>query len=253
MPDPIIPTTTTTTSQAPATQEDKAPGGAPDWKAAFTEAKETRDQFKARLHSTESELAKYKQAEAQRTAEQQATAEQQEKQRLESEGKYREILSTTERKYQDELAKTKATLHGRLVPIAIQAAAAQIEHLSKEALADLPMLLRDHIAVDETGEVYARNEKGHKAVDEKLNPVSVPDYIRQFVAARPYLLVDGMPKSHGASGSGSPVKATYEQALSDASLMKQWEATDPAGLAAAQKAYYSPASIVARAKAKQRK
>jgi hypothetical protein len=133
--------------------------------------------------------------------------------------------------------------------MAIKSAAAKIPNLATESIDDLPSLLRDRISLDpETMEVFVKGPDGKPLVDERLTPVPVEKFISDWVGTKPYLLIDAMPRRHGQS-AGSGKKFSIEQAVNDTAMYESWKAEDPDGLAAAEKAYWSPQAAKARIQA----
>jgi hypothetical protein len=170
--------------------------------------------------------------------------------KLEEAGKYQEALKLQEQKFAEKYGKVTQTIGSRLVPMAIQNAAAKIENLTKEAIDDLPSMLRDRLAVNpETLEVFVVGPDNKQLVDEKLQPVSVASYIEGFVKSRPYLLVSSMPNRHNATGDKG--KPTLDEIKNDPNKMMEWAKADPNGLQEAIKANFSPAEIVKRAREQQ--
>ena len=248
MPDPV--TTTPPASTEPTKAPDLAPRGIP-WPQAFEEIKAERDVIKTKLKEMDAELAKFRAAEDARKAEQAKLDEQNQRKTLEEQGKYREALEQTDKKWQAQLQTYKSNVTSKLLPLAIQTAAAKIPNLTVEALRDLPKLLSDSIAVDEqTLEVYVKGEDGEPMVDEKLNQVNIDKFLTRFVSERPYLLVDGMPVRHGqAAGKGNSAMS-YDQVVNDPKAQKEWEAIDPEGFRKAEQEYWSPLAATKRAKGK---
>ena len=228
-------------SKEPASKPtDLAPGGKP-WKEALDEVVSSRDALKEKARAYEAELGKYK-AEAQVRAQAESVkSDEIQRKQLEEQGKYQEALRTTETKWKGQLDVVRATAAARLVPLAIQTAAGQIQNLTPEATKDLPALLRDRIAIDEnTLELYVKGPDGKPLMDDKLNPVGVEAYVQSFVAERPYLMTDAMPARHGQAGGKAKPNFDFSKTLENPDLGKQWEAADPAGYEQARKAYWSP-------------
>jgi hypothetical protein len=250
MPEQVTEVPGSQAAAAPAKPADLAPGGKP-WKEALDEVVSSRDALKEKARAYESELAKYK-AEAQVRAQAEAVkSDEIQRKQLEEQGKYQEALRTTESKWKNQLDTVRSTAAARLVPLAIQTAAGQIQNLTPEAARDLPALLRDRIAIDEnTLELYVKGTDGKPLMDDKLNPVPVEAYVQSFVAERPYLMTDAMPARHGQAGGKAKPNFDFAKTIDNPELGKAWEQADPAGYDAARKAYWSPENQVKVIKAK---
>lgn len=217
------------------------------WHSALQEAIKTRDAAKARAAALDTELTRYRETEAQRTAADSAAQAKAERERMEAEGKYREILAGETKKHEEALKSLKASFATKMLPRAIKAAAAEIPGIAKESLDDLPKLVSDRLAIGEDGEVYVVDEKtGKPKVNERLEPVAVKEFLEKFVTTRSYLMADGMPKSHGAPSSTTPVKGTFQEALDNPAFMREWREKDPEGLQKAQAEHFSPGNVRAR-------
>jgi hypothetical protein len=242
MPEPTVPPVTPESTKQP----DLAPGGKP-WKEAWTELVTDRDVLKERVRTFDAELQSFRQKEAERSKAETQTKEQMERTRLEAEGNYKQALQNAEQKWQSKLEETRRATAERLVPLAIKTAALSVKGLTPEAVNDLPKLLADVVSLDpDKLEVFVKGPDGKPLMDEKLNQVSLENYLQQFASGRPYLLADGLPTRHGQSPGAKGTTMSYEAALGDRKLMAQWEQSDPDGLKAAEQAYYSPAAVKAR-------
>jgi len=195
-----------------------------------TDVIRTRDEIKSKYNTAAAELEVLRKAQQERDAKEAQSKEQIEKQNLEQQGKYQEALKLTENKWNQKYENLRTSAAQRLVPLAINKAASQIENLTKEAMSDLPDILAKHIDINpETLEVYVKGEDGKPATEkDSMKPVSVEGYVKEFVTKRPYLLKSSMPVSHGQTGQdGKPM--TMEMALSDPKLAAEWAKNDPQG------------------------
>ena len=231
------------------------------WKADALAAREERDRVKeqARLMAEQQttmqqQLADLAKKEQTRTAEEARRAEEASRSKLESEGKYKEALEAEQKKWAERHNALQQAAVKRLLDTGITAAAAQIANLTPDARADLPYLLRDAVRVNpETFELEVLDANG-KPVSEvnkdgKLQPVPITTFLQQFVAKKPYLLLDNMQKGSGAKPGGQDGSATYtvKQALADEKIRDEWKAKDPDGYKAAFDQYNSPAEQTKRA------
>ena len=117
-------------------------------------------------------------------------------------------------------------------------------------MVDLPKLLKDNVALDdETMAVVVLDDRGNPMKDENGLPVKVEDYIQKFVSTRPYLLVDVMPKKHGAINSSTGHAPTSQNPMS-LEEEKAFAEKDPEGYKAWVADQWSPAKMIAAAKAK---
>lgn len=243
------PPETQTTNQPIGDPNGQAPGGV-TWEQAFKEATATRDKAKADYKLAAAELEKYRAAEKAKAVEQETAQQKAQRERLEQEGKYHEALKGVEAQAKQEVETVRRKVAERIVPMSIKSAAAKIDNIARESIDDLPSLLRDKIALDpETLEVYVKGDDGKPLVDDRLQPVPVDKFIQDWVGTKPYLLIDGMPKRHGQS-AGAGKRFSIEQAINDSAVYDAWKAEDPDGLAAAEKAYWSPAAAKARLQAR---
>ena len=225
-----------------------APGGM-TWQEALSESASSRDRAKAEVRAATAELEKYRSAERARAQETESATQKAAREKLEQEGRYHEALKGVEDKAAAEITKTRTRVAERLVPLAIKSAASKVANLARESIDDLPSLLRDHIALDpDTLEVYVKGADGKPLVDDRLQPVPVEKFITDWIGTKPYLLIDSMPRRHGQS-PGAGKKFSIEQAVADQAVYDAWKAEDPDGLAAAEKAYWSPQSAKARIQA----
>lgn len=239
MPEPVV---------VPPTdpKPDLAPGGKP-WKEAWTELVQDRDSLKEKVRTFDTELQGFRQKEAERSKAESQTKEQLERSKLEAEGNYKQALQNAEQKWQSKVEETRKAAADRLVPLAIKTAALSVKGLTPEAANDLPKLLNDVVGLDpEKLEVFVKGPDGKPLLDEKLEKVTLESYLQQFASGRPYLLADGLPTRHGQSAGSKGTTMSYEAALGDRKLMAQWEQSDPAGLKAAEQAYYAPSAVKAR-------
>lgn len=241
-------------------EDENADKGVEFWKADALAAREERDRAKdqARVLSEQQatmqkqldELAKKEKDRADEAAKR---TEEANRSKLESEGKYREALEAEQRKWSEKVTALQGSATKRLLDNGIAAAAASIEKLTPDARADLPYLLRDSVRVNpETFELEVIGQDGkplQEVRDGKLQPVPVAAYLQQFVAKKPYLLIDGMAKGSGSSpgGGDGPVTYTVEQALKNEETREKWKAADPEGYKKAFDEHNSPQNQALRA------
>jgi hypothetical protein len=191
-----------------------------------------RDEFKSKAREQETRLSQLESAERDRQARDEQARTTAEQEKLKNEGKYREALELSEKKWKGQVDVFKGRAAAQLVPLAIQGAAAQISNLTPEAMKDLPSLLERQLSIDaETLEVYPVGLDGKRLVDETLKPISVEQYVSKFVSSRPYLLRDQMPVSHGAVGGASKGKVSID--VNDEKAMQELAERDPEGYKAA--------------------
>lgn len=230
------------------------------WKADALAAREERDRAKeqARVLSEQQatmqkQLDDLSKKEKARADEEAKRTEEANRSKLESEGKYREALESEQKKWNEKVTSLQATATRRLLDAGITAAASTIEKLTPEARADLPYLLRDSVRVNpETFELEVLGQDGKplsEVKDGKLQPVPVASFLQQFVAKRPYLLLDGMQKGAGSKpgGQDGSVHYTAAQAINDEKIREDWKAKDPEGFKKAFDEYNSPANMAKRA------
>lgn len=254
MSEPVVDQNTQTqATQNTPPKQDLAPGGKP-WKEALDEVVSSRDALKAKAKEYEVELQKFR-ADAEARARQESIKNDElQRKQLEEQGKYQEALRTTETKWKTQLEQTRSQAAAKLVPLAIQTAASTIANLTPEAVRDLPALLRDSIAIDEnTLELYVRGQDGKPLMDDKLNAVQVNDFVRGFVAERPYLLTDSLPARHGQTSGKAKPNFDFAKTIDNPELAKQWQAADPEGFLKAEKEYWSPTNQARLLKAKYNK
>ena len=210
-----------------------------EWKSIVAEAQQTRDAAKAKLeevHTNYKALAAEKDRLAaivkEREIKEVQTKEQLEKQTLEQQGKYAEALKLTETKWGEKYSTLQKSAAQRLVPLAITQAASKIPNITPEAIDLLPDVLSKHIDINpDTLEVYVRGQDGKPMTDASLKPVTVEDFVKQFVSSKTIFLKDSLPVKHGQNTNGQPI--TIEQALANPALAAEWGKSDPEGFAKA--------------------
>lgn len=211
-----------------------------------------REEFRVRARDSETKLAQYETEAKTRLAADEQAAAQVEQDRLKNEGKFREALELSEKKWKGRESQQVVNIAKRMVPLAIQSAAGKLASLTPEAINDLPSLMERHLTVDpETFEVFPVGADGKRLVDERLQPVGMDQFLATFVGTRPYLLKDSLPASHGAGGGASKRVESVDlvSLMQDPKAMRQMEADDPAGYAAAVEAWNNPKNHIAIAKA----
>ena len=236
-------------AQGAQSQEPQVPD---QWKDEFKKVVGQRDQLKAKAAEAEAKVAAYEAEKAQHEAEKAARREEETNKKLAEQGQYQELLAKKDKQRIDEVGRIKEAVSKNVVPLWIRAASSEIPNLTPEARRDLPKLLREYIKVDESGTAQVLNEQGLPALTEDGKPVDPAEFIKSFVVARSYMLVDGMPKSHGAAGStGEPSKAVKDfetlMAAKDNKALGDWQEKDPAGFTQALNAYTAALSRKARA------
>jgi len=217
------------------------------WKTEAQKAFEARDAIKTRLRERETELEKYR-GEVEKTREEKQAAERaKQAAELEQQGKYKEALELQEKRHSDFIAQHRQRVESRILPLAIKSAASKVKGITPEALEDLPYLLRDHVSLDhDTFEPFVKGEDGKPLTNEKLQPITVDDFVTSFVQKRTYMLADSMPGKHGKQASQTATSFTIEQAMKDAKIYEEWEKADPDGLRAAEAKYLDPMAVAMR-------
>lgn len=240
-------------------KDDEGDKDAAFWKADALAAREERDRAKEQIRTlSDSQTALQKQLddlakrEKARSDEESKRQEEANRSKLESEGKYREALEGEQKKWSDKVSALQSAATKRLLEAGITSAAAAIENLTPDARADLPYLLRDAVRVNPDTfelEVIADGKPLQEVKDGKLQPVSVTAYLQQFVAKKPYLLLDGMAKGSGSKPGGQEGKGSFTpaQAIADEKIREEWKKNDPEGYKKAFDEYNSPANVVKRA------
>jgi hypothetical protein len=210
----------------------------------YTDMKKSRRDLEARIQA-------YEAKDAERAARNERTRLESEQERLQSEGKFKEALGLTEQKYQKQIDSLTSRISDKFVPAAIAAAASKVRNLTPEAMRDLPLLLRDSLGFDqEKLEVYVRGADGKPMIDERLAQVGVDQFVQKFVAERPYLTVDSMPRTHGGGVGTGTKEPTFAEVLDDPKAASEWSQRDPEGYARAQKEYFSGDGVRRLAKAR---
>jgi hypothetical protein len=236
----------TATSQLPGQQAKEQPQAEPEvpeaWKAEFKKVINQRDQLKAKFGETEQKLQEFQAKEAAHAAELAARREAEENKKLAEKGQYEELLAKKDRQRTEEVGRIKEAVVKNVTGLWIRAAASEIPNLTPEARRDLPLLLKENIRVDEFGQAQVVNEAGLPRLDDNGKQVDPIEFIKSFVSARSYMLLDGMPKSHGGSSTtGEPTKAAKDietmMATKDNKAMADWQEKDPAGFTQALNAY----------------
>lgn len=184
-----------------------------------------------------------------------------ERQKLEEQGKYKESLAQLESQYKQKLElQTKGSadqierFKKTLMPRVIRSALSGIPNLVPEAV-DLLVGntdIRARIQLDENYEPVVLGDDGKPMLDEKMNKVTPEAFIQAQLAGKTFLFTDKMPVNRGTPKGkiGGQEELTYEAALADPKLRDKWMAEDPDGYNEAMRAYYSPAAVTARSKAK---
>lgn len=224
------------------------------WKGDALRAREERDRSKERARALEAELGDLRARETERARQEAAVRDQAEREKLEREGKYKELLDSATRRHGEELGRLRRAAAQRVVPAAILAAARKIPHLAPEAVGDLPDLIRPHTRLnEETFEVEVLGPDGKPLCDEQGRAVALDQFVAGFLQARPYLLLDRMQPGTGlAPGArgGDGATLNIEGALRDPQLASAWRARDPEGYKRAVEEYHSPERVKERARAK---
>lgn len=219
------------------------------WKQRFEEVVSARDQLKEsnrtikeQLDLTSKELNTFK-------TEAQKTKETEEQSKLRSQGKYEEAVRLIKEKSETDFRNLQSAATHRLVPLAIRSAAANIQNLTPEASQDLPVLLRDHIGLDpNTLEVFVKDNEGKPMTGTDLKPVSVEQFVSEFVKTRPYLVRGTIPAQHGITGQNQSL--TIDEIMASPELQGEVAKKDPIGFAKMTADYYNPANVLRRAKGK---
>jgi hypothetical protein len=204
-----------------------------------------RDEFKKQA----TDLAAYKAAneaeQAARDAEKTARRDAEEQKRMIEQGKYEELLKRKDDAHKTEIAERDKKYATKMVPFFIQAAASQLPNLAPEARKDLALLLRDDIRPDSDGNPVVYRD-GRPAVDADGKPYDPTQYVIDAAKSRPHMLLDSMPKSHGAGATGTAAAGGSNKrdmgALMEAkdnAALEKWASTDPEGYRAAARDYAS--------------
>ncbi|MDF1565361.1 MAG: hypothetical protein P1V51_20150 [Deltaproteobacteria bacterium] len=169
------------------------------------EAKKWREQFEA-LRDSLGGLKPDEIAEIIRKArEQEALAEQSRNEQLAKEGKYKELLEETEKKF-----KAKITdLEGKLEAANGLFTSERINNtvLSLTSRPDVvnakqvAALVRDRFKLNETGEVIVVDDHGAPALNGQMQPLSPKEYVDAFFETNTHFLKAG--RSGGAGSGGS--------------------------------------------------
>jgi hypothetical protein len=236
--------------QAPAGQAGQEPPVPEAWRDEFKKVVAQRDGLKSKLGETEQRLSQYEAEKAAHESEKAARREQDEQKKMAEQGQWQELLAKKDKQHKEEVGRIKEAVTKNVVPLWIRAAASEVPNLTPEARRDLPLLLREYIRVDEFGQAAVVHETGLPALDDNGKPVDPVAFIKSFVGARSYMLLDGMPKAHGGSGAGEPTKAVKDietmMESKDNEGMAKWQATDPVSFTQALNSYTVSLSRKAR-------
>jgi len=231
------------------TQQDGKPEDATVWKQRFEEVVSTRDQLRESNRTIKEQLdLASKELNTFRT-EAQKSKESEEQSKLKSQGKYEEAVRKIQEKSENDFRNLQSAATTRLVPLAIRSAAANVQNLTLEAAQDLPVLLRDYIGLDPaTLEVFVKDNEGKQLTGPDLKPVSVEQFVSEFVKTRPYLVKGTIPAQHGITGTNQQL--TIDDIMANPDLQGEMARKDPAGFAKMTADYYNPANVLRRAKGK---
>ena len=235
-------------AKAPETSKEVTPP--PEWKQEFERVISQRDSLKKAKVEAETKVAQYEAEKAAHEAKQAIRREEEANKQMAEKGQYVELLAKKDKQREDAIRDIKLAVQKTVLPIWIKAAASEISNLTPEARKDLPFLLKEYIKVDEFGNATV-TENGLPKLDDGGKPVDPIDFIKTFVQARSYMILDAMPKSHGGSGSGAEaskgaksIEAMMES--HDNKALAEWQTRDPAGFTASLNDYTKSLSKKAR-------
>jgi hypothetical protein len=208
-----------------------------DAKKAFQERDELRKRLQA-YEQREREEADRKEREKQAAKEK----------RLVEEGKVTELLAEKEKTWSEKHRGYQSKVESKLVKAAITAAASSIPNIAPGAADDVQKLLQQHVRLNHETleyEVVDMNSQGEweRVKDADFKDVSLDDFVKRFVASRPWYLVDRQVPSTGltpGSRQGTPQRYTLEQAMSDPSVASKWQKDDPEGYKQATDQMFNP-------------
>ena len=165
-------------------------------------------------------------------------------------GNYQAIIESNKKADTAKYEALQNRVAATLIPNLIKAASVAIPNLTKEAVDDLPDLLQKHLALDaDKLTITVINPDGTARLDTNGKAVDPDQYIKDFVAARPYLLVDGMPKRHGLNGNKNPGEQIPIRQLNMNEFKNELD-TNPEGVKEFMANEWTPDAITARAKSK---
>lgn len=128
-----------------------------------------------------------------------------EKQKLEENEQYKELLEKTRQEKDEqiqqlrqELEKTRSTYHQTTVERTLVEAAAEADAV---APAQVSALLRDRVKLDDDGNPYVVGDGGERLTDGQGNELSVQGYVKQFLEDNPHF--QRAAGGRGAGGRGS--------------------------------------------------
>lgn len=203
-------------------QPDDAKEPIKDW----TEVKRIiaeRDELKGKVRDMSSKLDELFSEKQARDAKAKADAEKAEMAQMEEQGKYREALQKTNQTWEERHRGYQQKVTSTLLPNAIKAAASAIPNIDPDAIEDLPALLRDRVQLDpDTLQPMVLGPDGKQLKDDSLNPISLDDFVSEFVRSRPRMLLDSTARGSGAKpGRGAGQRAvTMADLLNDPALAK---------------------------------
>lgn len=236
--------------RAPQQQAQAAPPGQPplvpdNWRQEFDAVVSQRDSFKAQARDAAAKVSAYEAEKASHEAEKAARRQAEETKKLAEAGQYQEIIQKNEQKWQQALADREKAYSSAILPLYITAASTSIPNMTPEARRDLPILLQRHVRTGPDGSAQVLEEDGRQKLDDMGRPYDPVRFISEFVQSRPYMLVDQMPRAHGAAqangmaqGAKSPIQGGKRDmaemmADKDNAGLEKWRDEDPDGFRAA--------------------
>lgn len=226
----------------PVVAEEKPVEAPPEWKQEFTKVIAQRDSFKKKVAEVEAKVHQYEAEKAAHEADLVARREAAENAKMAEAGQYQELLAKKDKQRETEVQGLKQRVSQTILPLWIRAASSEISNLTPEAHKDLPSLLKEYIRVDENGNAQVQIN-GLPKLDDNGKPVDPISFIKEFVSERKYMILDGMPKSHGGNnGAGGKVSEgakTIEVMMEnrDNKALGEWQAKDPTGFTSALNEY----------------
>ena len=222
----------------------------------FDDLVKQRDELKATGRANQARLDALEAEAKDRAAKEAKSKEDQDRQRLEGEGKYKEALESSQKKFQGELDTLRqASIHA-IAPGAIRSAAMKVQDVIPDAIGDIEKVLSPFVRVEFVNgrfETTVVGEDGKPLKDEKLAPVSVESFVSSEVQKRSWWILGGVSTGSGAKLPGNAgtkiIKPewTPEAALANPRVNAEWAKADPEGYAKAFQEYNSPFNAQRRA------
>jgi hypothetical protein len=211
-----------------------------------------REEARKKNRDMASRLAELEAEKEERSRKEAQSASERERQKLEAEGQYQQALESFKKNSTAQIDEYRSKVTNKLIPNAIKAAVAQVGNVSPEVARDIPRLLSDRVRLNHDSlDLEVVGEDGKPMMDADLKPVSVEAFVKEFVAARPYMLLDR--QAPGTGLKPGPLKGDagswdMDRALADHSYASQWQKSDPDGYALANASYWTPEKMLAKAR-----